>query len=312
MFTFRPQMTLSVSMTHRDFQRYLPICIAILISLFLGFNRPVQAQSLGILSNNESPLEIEADNGLEWNRKIQRYIAKGNVIASRADMTLKTDQLQASYRDSQSSGSQIYRLDAIGSVEIISPTERAQGDKAVYDLDNAVFVMTGTNLKLTTKDNIVTARDSLEYWDKRGLAIARGQARATSQDRLITAAILQSHFSNNPNSQNELERIEAFQNVCLQSSSGIARADYGDYDLIRGIAFLKGRVQIANGRNLLKGDQAEFNLKTGISRLLSAPTRATQTSPKKRVKGILLPGSGNSNLPPSAPENNPLTLPPCP
>lgn len=312
MFTFRPQMTLSIWMIFRDKLRCQCARIAILICMLLGWHQPIHAQSLGILSNNESPLEIEADNGLEWNRKIQRYIARGNVIATRADMTLKTDQLQASYRDSESSGSQIYRLDAIGSVEIISPTERAQGDKAVYDLDNAVFVMTGNNLKLTTKDNIVTARDSLEYWDKRGLAIARGHARASSPDRLITAAILQSHFSNNPNNQNELERIEAFQNVCLQSSSGIARADYGDYDLIRGVAFLKGRVQIANGRNLLKGDQAEFNLRTGISRLLSEPTRTTQTSPKKRVKGILLPGTGNKDLPPSAPENNPLTLPPCP
>ncbi len=276
----------------------------------LFFPIPLAAQSLGILSKTESPLEIEADNGLEWNRKTQRYIATGNVIATRADISLKTDQLQASYRDTPKKGAQIYRLDAIGSVEIISPTEQARGDKAVYDLDNAVFVLTGRNLQLSTKDNIVTARDSLEYWDKKGLAIARGNARSKQQDRLITATILQSHFSNSPDSQNELTRIEAFKNVCLQSSSGIARAEYGDYNRARGIAFLKGNVRIANGRNLLKGEQAEFNLKTGISRLLSQST--TRQKSKKRVKGILLPGAGNKDLPANAPANNPLTLPACP
>ena len=310
MLTYKAHLILLLLINTYRTWRYVPLCL-VLIMIISASNTSAIAQSLGILSDNENPLEIEADDGLEWNRKVQRYIARGNVIATRGEITLKTDLLQASYRTSEKTGSQVYRLDAIGSVELMSPTEHAQGNQAVYDLDNAVFVMTGSNLKLTTQNNIVTARDSLEYWDKRGLAIARGKARAAIEDRLISATILQSHFSTAANNQNELERIEAFENVCLQSKTGIARAEYGDYHLNRGIAFLKGNVRIANGRNLLKGDQAEFNLKTGISRLLSDFPRATTTTPKKRVKGILLPSSDNNTLPADAPENNLLTLPPC-
>ncbi len=45
-------------------------------------------------------------------------------------------------------------------MHIFTPTDQAQGDHAVYDLDQAVLVMTGRDLKLTTPNDVLTARDT--------------------------------------------------------------------------------------------------------------------------------------------------------
>ncbi len=70
---------------------------------------------------------------------------------------------------------------------IFTDTQRAYGDHADYNIDDAVVVLTGKNLRMTTANDIVTARDSLEYWERRQQAVARGdgrrRARPTSASR---------------------------------------------------------------------------------------------------------------------------------
>ena len=57
-------------------------------------------------------------------------------------------------------GNEIYRVEAEGNVHIFTPTDQAWGDRAVYDIDQAVLVMTGHDLKLTTPNDVLTARDT--------------------------------------------------------------------------------------------------------------------------------------------------------
>ena len=56
------------------------------------------------------------------------------------------------------------------------------GDRAVYDIDAAVLTMTGRAMKLTTPTQILTARDTLEYWSQKHMAVARGDAVAVTND----------------------------------------------------------------------------------------------------------------------------------
>ena len=44
--------------------------------------------------------------------------------------------------DTDTAGNEIYRVEAEGNVRIFTPTDEAQGDRAIYDLDQAVLVMT--------------------------------------------------------------------------------------------------------------------------------------------------------------------------
>ena len=98
--------------------------------------------------------------------------------------------------DADTSGTEIYRLRAEGHVQIFTPTDRAQGDVAVYDIDQAVMVMTGHDLRLTTPNEVLTARDTLEYWPQKHMAVARGDAVVVTRDaRRVAADVLVAYTS---------------------------------------------------------------------------------------------------------------------
>ena len=79
---------------------------------------------------------------------------------------------------------------------IVQNSDRiAYGDYGVYDLDNNLTVLKGKNLKLKTTRETVRAMDSLEYWDKKRLAIAKGNATVQSGEKQVTADTLTTYFS---------------------------------------------------------------------------------------------------------------------
>nr|MCU0987594.1 hypothetical protein [Acetobacteraceae bacterium] len=161
----------------------------------------VPAQELGL--SGEGPIEILADGAIEWRRNDQVVIAAGNARAIRGGTTVFAERLIARYRARGGSGTtqptppatqaafggggEIWRIEADGNVRIVTGNDRAEGDRAVYDLDRRVMVMTGRALRLTNGQDTVTARDALEYWVDRRMAVARGAATVTSPDRQMTA-----------------------------------------------------------------------------------------------------------------------------
>lgn len=256
---------------------------------------PAKAQGLGLFDqqgDQQEPIAIEADEGIEWRRDDRQYLARGSATATRGEVTLFGDVLIAHYRDGDAApaaaegagdapggGAEIYRLEAIGNVVIASPTERAQGDRGVYDVDEGVLVLTGRNLRLTTPTDLVTARDSLEYWDRRNTAVARGNAIARRGQEVVRGDVLQAFFRDGENGQ-ELERVEGFAAVCVDNGRDVARGDYGRYDIDEDRAVLNGNVILTSGPNILRGGRAEMDMRTGVSRLLSDG---------RRVSGIIAP-----------------------
>lgn len=296
-----------------------------------------QGLKLGPGGGNQ-PIEIVADQGIEWHRETQRYIARGNASATQADTSVHGDTLIAYYRSQPNGGTEIFRYEVLGNVRIVNPTQTAVGDKGVYDVDSGVLVMTGKALKLTTPTDTITARDSLEYWEQKRIAVARGNAVAVSQDRRMTGDVLTSHFvegraapappparsntrgqpqpaataargrpapaapaaANVPGGQ-RMQRIEGFGNVHVSTATDIVRADRGVYNADTSIAMMSGNVRITRGQNQLNGDFAEVNLNTGVSRLLTS----AEPSGDKRVRGVFVPqkadaSNSNTTSPPPA------------
>ena len=215
------------------------------------------ALAQGLLSQGgDAPVTINADNGIEWIRDEKKYIARGNASASRNNATVNADTLTAFYREkTEGQGQEIFRVDADGNVRITTDDQQAVGDKAVYHVDKAVFVLVGENLKLTSSQGVLTARDSLEYWEDKRLAVARGFRGADSQIR----------------------QVDAFGNVHISLQKAIVRGDTGVYVPSRGVATLCGNVRITSGQNQLNGKCAEVNLRTGIYKLTG------------RAKGLVQP-----------------------
>src|SRR5262249_58577797 len=68
-----------------------------------------QGEAGGLLGGGQSnsPIEIEAEAGIEWRRNEKQYIARGNATAKRGDLTVHADTLTAHYRDEAADGSPI-------------------------------------------------------------------------------------------------------------------------------------------------------------------------------------------------------------
>lgn len=243
-----------------------------------------QANPLGLAQNGSGGLEVESDNGIEWRRNEQILIARGNAVAKRGTSRVDADELQALYRD-RDGNSEIYRIIAIGNVKLSSDTDVATGDKAVYDIDEAVVVLTGENLQYKTPKETLTARDSLEYWETERVAVARGDAVAVSEDRTLRGDILTARFEPTKAGGNELSRIDGQGNVNIRTSTDFVVGDQGVYDAKTGIATLIGSVKITREGNQLNGDRAVVDLNTGISRL----TANGNGDGKARVRGLLVP-----------------------
>jgi lipopolysaccharide export system protein LptA len=294
---------------------------ALMVMLLAGLtlsSAQAQVASLGQGAGSQ-PVEILADDGIEWHRESQRYVARGNASATQGTTSVHGDVLIAYYRTQPGGGTEIFRYEVQGRARITNPTQTAVGDKAVYDIDTGVLVMTGKALKISTPTDTITARDSLEYWEKKRVAVARGDAVAVSEDRRMTGDVLTAHFVEgraapaptparaNANTRGQqqargrpqpapapistggsgqrMQRIEGFGNVHVSTPTDIVRADRGVYNTDTSIAMMSGSVRITRGQNQLNGDFAEVNLNTGISRLL---TRA-DSGGDKRVRGLFVP-----------------------
>lgn len=245
----------------------------------------VSAQAIGLPGQNrQMPIEINADEGIEWQRDASVYIARGNARAVQGDVTIHAGTLIAYYRDGKEGGTEIWRMDAEKNVRIVSPNQTAFGDKAVYDVIQGVLVLTGRT-RLVTPDDTITARDSIEYWEKRALAVARGNAVATRGKKRLRADVLTASFKRGKDGKNRVDIIEAFDNVLISSPTEIVRARRAVYDVSTGIVVLTGGVRITRGKDQLNGEKAEVNLNTGVSHMLSGgkgPVRGVFSPQRKR------------------------------
>lgn len=274
------------------------------LGAILGNATAAHAEAFGMSSDSKDPIEVYADNGIEWVQDSQQFVARGNARAIRGRLEVRGDTLTAYYRRAGGAngsptggGSQIYRLEVVGHAHIFTPTESAFGDTGVYDVEQGTMVLRGGNLKLTTETDVITARDSLEYYDQKHLAVARGSAQFARDGRKIKADTLtatfresspqekraqQSRKSSDQESDLKIERMDAYGNVVVETPSETAVGERGVYEAATSLATLTGKVKITRDKSVLNGDTAIVNLQTGVSRIFSQPG-------SQRVQGVFVP-----------------------
>ena len=267
----------------RPIAPFVSVCV-----LFAALLWAVPGGAQQATTGGNSPLQINADNGIEWRRDEQVYIARGNAVAQREDLSVSADRLLAYYRE-VAGETEFYRIEAHGNVEVVLPEDVAYGDQGIYYSDRKVAVLTGDDLRLDMADgSVVRARDSLEYWEDfegRPVAVARGDASMQSDEDLIEADTLTASFTEDVQGERVLDRVDAIGNVRIRTPNEFAVGNEGIYYAIDDRAVLAGDVKITQGPNQLNGDRAEVDFETGISRLL--PGSGT------RVQGLLVPQSSD-------------------
>jgi lipopolysaccharide export system protein LptA len=290
------------------------------------------------------PVTVTAAGGIDWDQAAQTVTAHEDARAVRGNATVTADRLIAHYRKkagaagavqkaaattppptmpasaSDTGSNEIYRLNAEGHVHIFTQTDQAWGDHGIYDIDQAVLVLTGQGLRLTTPQDLLTARDSMEYWSAKHMAVARGDATATSNDgRRIVGDVLVGYTvdpyappaaktadakaaeapkpaapaGTDPAVPGKLQRVEAYGHVEVRTLTEIVTGDRGVYLPDTGLAHVIGNVHITRGENQLNGAAAVVNMKTGRATLTQAPGG--------RVQGLVVPNGSGGSASPAAP-----------
>jgi lipopolysaccharide export system protein LptA len=127
---------------------------------------PARPSALGNLgANNKEPIRIDADR-LDVFDKEQRAVFTGSVVAVQGESTIKCAELTVLYEQQRGQGraapagsgqgeGAIRRIDCKGPVTIVSRTQTATGDNAVFDRVANRILLTG-NVALSDGPNVTT------------------------------------------------------------------------------------------------------------------------------------------------------------
>ena len=269
--------------------RKLLFQLVVLVIFFFQISAAAVAGGLDLASGSKDmPIEITADNGIEWEKNKEILIASGNAKASRGGITVLAEVLRAYYRKKTTGGTDLYRLDAAGGVKIFSDTESMEGQTAVLDFEQAILKVDGKKVIYKAGPDTITANQQMEYWERQKMAVARGNAVAIHKGKTLRADVLKALLRKNKTGRSEVYIIEAFNNVLIVSNKDRLRSDSAIYKLDSGIVTLKKNVSIVREDSILNGDLAEINLKTGVSKLLTVDSVGSRRE-KKRVRGLIYP-----------------------
>ena len=131
----------------------------------------------------------------------------------------------------------------------------------------------------------MTARDTMEYWSQKHMAVGRGLATVTTADGRRLAGDVLVGYTAPPapagqppgasradaagrrqagadplGSSGKLQRVEAFGHVEVRTATETVNGDRGVYVADTGIARIAGNVRITRGQNQLEGDEALVNM----------------------------------------------------
>lgn len=243
------------------------------------------ASEMPAMSPSNQPLEITADNTLEWERNNKTFIARGNALAVQGDSSVAAATLTAHYDEKEGGGMKISRVLAEDDVVIKSRGSEAFGAKADYDIDKGYAIMTGNNLRMISPEQEVTARDQFEYWTTDGKFIALGNAKVKRGTDTLQADKISAIMKNDAQGKRALETLEAHNNVVITTPTEKVTGNYGIYRANTNMAEIKGNVKITRGPNILEGERAEVDMTTKTSRIFGGPTQGG------RVKGVFYPNS---------------------
>jgi lipopolysaccharide export system protein LptA len=119
-------------------KRYLPIALLPLLGIAPAIGQPSGSGLKGHDSN--APVDVGADR-IEVQDRADRAILSGNVVATQGNLRLTAPRVTVAYANA--GGIDIKRLEASGGVTLRTPSETANSQFAIYDLDRRLVTMIG-------------------------------------------------------------------------------------------------------------------------------------------------------------------------
>ncbi len=249
-----------------------------------------QNASTGLNVDNDQPIEITADQSLEWYQNEKKFIARENAHAIQGGTAIQADILIADYIEGERENDiEIRQITADRNVVISNDGNKAFGDLAIYEVDAGIATMTGQNLRLQTPEQVITAKDRFEYDLNKNQVHAIGRARIQQDQDTMSAHKITAILEQNANGETVLKSVKAYQNVVIQTPEETLRGNNGTYDAQSNIAEITGDVIVTRGQNILEGDRAQVNLTTNVSKMFGGAPNPVNG--KSRVRGTFFPSS---------------------
>lgn len=114
---------------------------AILVLLLCTGPSLAQTSALKGLDTS-GPIDVDAAR-IEIQDAANQAVFSGAVIIRQGKLTLNADSVKILYTRTSAGGPEMQRLDARGSVRLVSPTERATANAAIYDVNAKIITMVG-------------------------------------------------------------------------------------------------------------------------------------------------------------------------
>ena len=243
--------------------------VPILIFLSLKIS---ESQQLTNFDNNNQPIEIFADDGIEWHKNKSKYVALGNAKALSGTLSLESDKIEAFYKENDSSSMNITEVRAKKNVVVQDKKMKITGGEyAEYKILKDYFLINGKNIILTSEKNILKSNKKLEYWRSKNIAIATGKAQAKKNNEFVVVADKLVWYLQEKNQKTTVKKLLGFNNVSIKTNNEVAFSDKAIYNNNTEICKLFGNVKLQRGESFLTGEYAEVDLRRGISKLLPAP-----------------------------------------
>ena len=237
-----------------------------------------------INKDNLKGTKITADKKVDIYQKENKIVAVGNAKASKDNININADKLTAFFGKSDKlpnkGKTEITKFYADGNVEITSEQGKAWGNSFEYSAKNNTAVLKGKTSKLQSEKATISASKSITYLISHNKAIAIGDVVADNGKNKIYSDKMEAYFIKDQNNKTDLERVEIPKNPKVITETGEIKAKTGIYYPQTGMVMLFEDVEILHNGNIMKGDRAETNLNTGISKILAGGT--------KRVEGYIL------------------------
>ena len=223
-------------------------------------------------------ITLDADEQVEYHQKEQKLVAKGNAKASKENLSITADTLIGYYNPQIKN--KISRIEAHKNVNMITPDATITGDEMIYDIKDDTATLTGNPAKIKNPDFTITSQGPIIYYQTLQKATAENNVKAVDkQGNHVYADLMTAWLKKDKKGELVLDKIDIEKNVKIISKDATVTALKGTYHARLGKIFLYENVVINQQGNILKGDKAETDLNTSISKLLS-------TEKSGRVRGV--------------------------
>ena len=239
-------------------------------------------------------VEIGAQGDITWSEVHHSLTARKSAFVAQGQQRVDADTIFFFFADATSQDDmdslQLVSMDAAGEVHIQNARSRATAQRANYHATTRVLTLYADEaeevwLYFPDRKFELTAKQQLVYDDIKGRAHATGGTLFTHHQFTLHSDELIAFMTDAPN--RAMAALRANHGVILRHPQGQLQGKHGVYDLAANVVTMSGDVRLTSDGKEFAGDYGIFNLRTGVSRLVSFAEaehlRARYKAPIERI-----------------------------